>query len=46
VMWQGPTDAAAAEAIGLYLGRHDDAGPLKQNAAIARDRIATAPAAQ
>ena len=25
VMWQGPTDAAASEAIGLYLGHHDDA---------------------
>jgi branched-chain amino acid transport system ATP-binding protein len=25
VMWQGPTDAAATEAIGLYLGRHDEA---------------------
>ncbi len=46
VMWQGPTDAAAAEAIGLYLGRHDAPDPLKENAAIARDTIATAPAAQ
>jgi branched-chain amino acid transport system ATP-binding protein len=27
VMWQGPTDAAAAEAIGLYLGHHDESEP-------------------
>ena len=33
VMWQGPTDAAAAEAIGLYLGGHDDAESVNVGAA-------------
>jgi len=32
VMWQGLTGGAAAEAIGLYLGRHDDAGPATAEA--------------
>jgi branched-chain amino acid transport system ATP-binding protein len=32
VMWQGLTGGAATEAIGLYLGRHDDAGPATAEA--------------
>jgi ABC-type branched-subunit amino acid transport system ATPase component len=32
VMWQGLTGGAATEAIGLYLGSHDDAGPATAEA--------------